>query len=463
MGRRERDPASIEDNVSARVLHGSYGLLVGRNRFSPAIESLLYGLLNDEPVLRWNMEAVRRWRSGVLEPPRQAMGERAVARPLTFRGKEWRYPRLLAMEMAAYPREAASAAREITFEAWVRHTLSDTIAADAVKLALSRHAQQTADANADAVLVARACQALDPRGPLRFRDMVVMRDGIVPAMAAAITSGDRHKLKSLADLLTGPLLSDNPRPSNARGAVSTEGPGRLNNQLLAALQNWVRDTNAGAGLERCLYELCPTLPCQSALLTGEGDSPASILLALEHAAEEGDSKRNLLDRHVLAFLSSRSSALARRVFLLARSETEPVQKTLATIGLLSELQYQCETGPLPGLAGWCAAQVVPLIEGIKGGTLRNYMKDMLPSLAAKGDLSLLLNCLSLGGRLSEDHNGFGRARQRYIQLDQAIRKIDRGAAVRAKQAEENGRWFAAVGSFATLLLSGGIVLAQSFL
>lgn len=456
------DPADIEDNVAARVLHGSYGLLVGRNRFSPAMESLLYGLLNDEPAMRWNIDTLRRWRTGVLEPPRQATGERPVARPFNFRGKEWRHPRLLAAEMAAYPREAAAAAREITFEAWVRHTLSDTIAADAVKEALGRYAQQAPDANNEAVLVARICQALDPRGPLRFRDMVVMRDGIVPAIAAAIISGDRHKLKSLADLLAGPLLADAGRPNAGRAPAASDGPGRLNNQLLLALQNWVRDVSVGAGLERCLYELCPTLPCQSPIITGDGDGVPGILAALERAALESDSSRNLLDRHILAFLAARSQPLSRRVYLLSRSENDPVQKVLSTIGLLAEIQFQCDAGALPGLAGWAAAQLVPAIEGMKGATSRKYMIDLLPSLAVKGNLSLLVNGLSLGQKLSDDRTGFERAKHQYVWLDQAIRKIDRSGPARAEAARANGQWLAAAASFVIMLLSGSVLLLRMF-
>ena len=446
------DVAAIAEDATPRIAQGSYAALVGRARLIPQMEVLLRGLLADDVAARWGLEEIRRWRGGTTDVPRQRGIGRRAPYGFPFRGTEWRVPRLLASELAQHRREALIAMREPAMELWLRHALGDVVMADEARRAVTAHQESPGDALADDLLVARVCRALDPQGPLRFRDLAVMEDGLAPVLAQAVASGDRPRLKTLSDLISGPLLVESTPVAGA--AASLAKPFTL------ALQSWARDVSLGAGLERCLYEMCPQAPCYSPLLGGESENVEAILRALDRVIEDRSPAKTVFDRHIAAFIASRSRMLERRVMEITRNDGDPVQQSLAIILLLGELQAYFKIGPLRKLAAWSAAQLVPGIRQLRRASLRQHLLDDLPSLAVAGDLQRVVQGLNLSQMLREDRQGFQEAVNQYRQLGRAIAGIDAAATARAATAYENGQWISALIAVLCLGLSLGSVVLR---
>jgi hypothetical protein len=449
-----RDPAKIEDAYRLRVQHGSYATLIGRLRFSPMIDGLLHGLLNDDQTQRWGVEKVRRWRNNTWSRPRPWVGDRQAPRHVMFRGREFRQARLLAHEFGNNIRDAAAAIRDAGFDIWVRHSLADTTAAERIRTALGRDAgADPGYQDSEAELVARVCSVLDPLGPIRFRDLCVMRDGIGPMVAAALADGNREKLRSIAALLGSPILTEQ------AGFLPSEPQG-LTSPVAAAMRAIVRDPAVGCGLERCLYELNQTLPCLSPLVEGAAETLNDLPMALDKAVAAADTPRNLLDRHVAGFLAARSRHFERRLVEISQSEKSPVKQALTMVHLLAEMQRYHRPVALHALCAWAAGTLVPVIKAIHGASLRKRLLDEMPALAVKGDLAHLLSRMKLMELTEQDQVAFHHAKARHQQLGAAIVALDRGGAARTAKANEWGQRLATIVAFGLLLAGLASVFGQ---
>ncbi|HYM30069.1 MAG TPA: hypothetical protein VEU47_02140 [Candidatus Cybelea sp.] len=454
------NPAKLEDSYRQRVIHGSHAFLLSRVRMPPSLDAFLQGVLHDDPAHRWGMEQVRLWRNANHDRPRPSAGDRQAPRPFMFQGREYRHLRLLARDFAANPREAAAVIRDGGLEIWMRHSLGDSPAADNVHKALTRDTgSDPSNQDADTELVSRVAQVLDPTGPIRFRDLSVMRDGVGPLLASIVAGGDREKLRTIGALIGGPLLAD-------QGPAQANEPLALSQQAAANLRVLVRESDLGAGMERCLYELNPTLPCLSPLIEGDGETLNSLPQALDRVTS-GESAtaaepRNLLDRHVAGFLAARSKHFERRVIEIARAARDAPKKATTTVHLFAELQrYHCSE-PLHGLAAWAASVLMPVVKTLHNADLRQQLLDALPRLAVRGDLAHLLSQLRLFERGQADEAEFRKAKALYQHYAHAIAAIDRGGRERAILAAEWGQWTATAIAFAMLILGLSTVFGRFF-
>jgi hypothetical protein len=389
---------------------------------------------------------VRRWRNNTWGRPRPWVGDRQAPRPFIFKGQEYRQPRLLAHEFGNNIREAAAAIHDGGFDIWVRHSLADTATAERIRAALTRDA--AADPgyqDSEAELVARVCNVLDPLGPIRFRDLCIMRDGIGPMVAAVLAQGDRERMRSVAALLGSPILTEQ------AGFLPSEPQGLLQ-PIAASLRGMVRDAALGGGLERCLYELNQTLPCLSPLVEGAAETLNDLPLALDKAAAADDTPRNLLDRHVAGFLAARSRHFERRLVDIGRSERTPLKQALSMVHLLAELQRYHQPVPLHALCAWAASTLVPVIKSIHSASLRKRLMDEMPGLAVKGDFAHMLTRMKLVDLTALDEEAFKNAKLQHQSIGMTIVALDRGGPARAERANESGHRLATLAACGALLI-----------
>lgn len=230
--------------------------------------------------------------------------------------------------------------------------------------------------------------------------------------------------------------------------------------FVLSLQSWARDPAPGTGLERCLYELLPKLGCLSPHLQGEGYSIPVIMRALDSAAEADVPPQKLFDRHLAAYLASRSRMLERRVQEIARVSSDPLRSALAIMTLLGELQEQSKIGPLRGLTAWAAARLVPCVKALRRASARKELLEELNALGAEGDLHRMMHELNLQGAMRNDAVAFYQAAEEYKRLGRQIEAIAQGEPARAWLANEHGQWISALIAIICLGVSLGSVVLQ---
>src|SRR5690606_10232023 len=107
----------------------------------------------------------------------------------------------------------------------------------------------------------------------------------------------------------------------------------------------------GFGPERALYELNPTLHCQSPMMGRRFVTDVDALLAaLEETAGTIDGDKMLLDRHVAAFIAARFNRDIDRHLLLLADRGDRAGVASGTLAIFAAIQALHGPRSLPRLA-----------------------------------------------------------------------------------------------------------------
>ena len=138
--------------------------------------------------------------------------------------------------------------------------------------------------------------ALDPSGPIRFRNITAMPEGL-----GWLIENDPSVGQNFADLIRKDLVRYWGESQPEYLPEHTILMETANN-----IEKFIRQPGMGSGIERCIYELMPIAPCRSPLI--ERDyvlDIAEVLPALDRASKRVDKSVQPVDRHVAAFVKSR--------------------------------------------------------------------------------------------------------------------------------------------------------------
>lgn len=415
--------------ISAKIEKGSYATLCDRQRIPLPLIEPLRGLLSDDPEQRWGLDEVERWLGGqnLALPPHHA-----VSRPpaiFTFADVQYGSLRTLARAFVDNVGEAARVIRGGQLETWLRQRRKEEDLANAI-------AEAAAAANAgeglfrlDDFLVARAAVILDPTAPIRYRGLHFMADGFGPALAISwLRDGDAQIPAEVISLdLLGRWLKAQRRPGVGAYARKVQ---------FKKLRSYLEDRRPGAGLERCLYEMNPGLPCQSPIVVREHVLDiGGLLLSLESAAGNGGGETLPVDRHIAAFVAARWDNDIQP-FMVAFSDSRSSHSVLGVLGLLARLQQESNTPPLPRLSGWIGEILGPVLDSYHSRNNRKEIEGSLFKVARSGDLSALYELVNNRERRQADHRGFVTAASEYAAIETEIQEINGGSEARANSSRQ---------------------------
>ncbi len=448
----DMDPQAL---AAAKVVHGSFAVLTQGKRFSPVIRSLLVGLLADDESRRWKADNIKRWLDGFWDASIQPITGRRAPHPYHFMEQKYVHPALIAMALSRHPREAVQELQTDHLERWIRSSLADGQAADIV------HRMGKASAGAGgrtAEIISRVCSALDPVSPIRFHDTAVNLSGLGFLLAAAYARDDRKMITNLADLIRSTLLVE--RATTHRGLEGRILSPVIANMLVGHMNN---AGVLGFGIERCLYQLNEGFPCQSPVL--EGRAPITLhnlIKALDAAAPSHSGETMLIDRHVAGFIAARSDDMEKYIKAAMRLGEGSLERKLAMIELLGDLQDRFAPEPLPGLCAWAVKALKPVISKLHSAIRREALQQRLEKLAKGGRIKRLLKELNLQASVKRDESEYKAAIRRFRALGEEIDAIDNGGAMRRSQAFHYGYWGASLVAFTILSVSLLVVLGKGF-
>jgi len=432
---------------------GTYAALAGDERLPPIIGDLVRGMLAEDPEHRPTPL--------LLLDPASARGRRVAARPprraqrsITMAGLEIWDARSLALGMAVEPAEALSALRSNVVEHWLRRGLGDSQLATRIEeLVRHRSGEIIADSNDSEIsLVERAVALLDPLAPLCWQGIAVWPDGIGAALAAAQVT-DPDVVARLEEIIV-------------REEAGSWGVMRADRCDFAVLRiearqqhGWLQQRGRGGGVLRLTYLLNPLMPCASPPMGGRWVArPIDLLPALEATAAQVDQRQvEPIDVHVAAFISAR---LERRVDGELANQTGGGvvgAACLAQLRVLAHLQSRFHPQPLPALAAWLAAQAGPVLATWHNRERRAGVEARLRTLAAAGNLPMMLQVLDDPAGRSTDLHEAQAALATLARIDAELSRIANGAAGRAATAARIGQEVAA--GFGLTALAAVLALA----
>lgn len=453
---RHKDPMegmSDAQIIQEKLEQGSYAALTGKDRFTGAILELLRGLLYDDEGQRWTLDDVLRWMDGNRLSPKQAARKAKAGRPFTFAHEKYFLPESLAMDLPKNQAEAVQVVENGTLEQWIERSLES-------KPMLMRYQQAVNTAQEDGQaagyadrLTSRVALALDPDGPIRFRNMRFHPEGLPFAMAETVAK--RGNMAVYSDIIVQQMMlfwANN--HFNFRGDI-----GSIVSRY-DGCRSFLRQKMLGYGMERCLYFLCPEAPCMSPELKNYYvRNPEDLMMAFEHMATRAGRPHMFIDRHIAAFLSIKDRQ-SIDPFLHELGAPEFHKRVLANIKVVAAIQKRSKLGSFPGISSWIVDILKPAIARFHDRELRTSLKEKIEKMAKAGDLNKIAGLLDNSAMRQEDWNNFKLAMREYADLRQELADVTRKLEDPRGFSREIGQEYAAI---ASSIVAGIIILIVGFL
>lgn len=438
---------SEDDLLHAKVEHGTYATLCGGTRISLSFIEPLRGMLSDDVEERWGPPELDLWINGRKMTPIQRKPARRASQPFSFGGRDHVSPRTVARAFSMNVADGARALKEgALFDTWVRRHLSDPALADRLQGIVDQARVFEGQPNgSDEVIVARIAMFLDPAGPVRYKGFSFMLDGYGAALAV--------DLLRRGDMQVGAEALAREMPETW---IAAQGKSRAETleimKTYTQLKGFLKITDPGYGVERVLYEMNHSLPCQSPFIIQEYVTTIEELLpALDRVANRVEAKSKPLDRHVTAFISARFQQDIHP-HLKALAATKEETSLIGMLSLLAFLQWKLRIETLLGLSSWVGGLLGPAINTYYSRTTRRDIEREIPRLVRKGSLPEIFDLIDNAEKRRVDAEGYGAAQTEFIAAEAEIQDLQGVDGSRLAKAERTGQQAAAMSSIVLSML-----------
>jgi len=431
-----RDPGAgidRDDLMIRRIELGSLAAVIDPTMIPPEIGDVVRGLLTDTASERWTLKDLNLWlKGGKVDPPRVPQIGLA-AKPFTIGSKAVRCARSAAYMIGRAWAEGAKHVRGEDLRRWLRLDASDPGAAMALERALSDRDPEDGGIDNDVLLAARAAMALDPQGPVRYCGLATDPYGLGPFLFDAWKN--REKTEAAVSLVDQGLVQKllDQRPADKRRATRQA----IN---FERLRRWITSPQPWEGLERCLYDLNPHLPCLSPMVEGKWiASGRSFIAQLDRAAQAKSNPELKIDGSTAAFLAARLDADGYTLLALMTPDAVEEDVLLDAIRLFADEQVGLGGGPLPGIARWCGSLARRIAESIHHRPTRKELSDRIDAALPDGNITALFKALAIDGLKDADNRGFDAAKTSWERVESEIWAIQRETERIRMHAWKRGR------------------------
>ncbi len=396
---------SPQDIIHEKIEHGSHVTIIGKQRIPGGLAEFLRGVLNDDMDQRWDLDAAIDWLDGQRHSPKQARVVMKAARPLVFRGQKFWDLRSLAQSFSENVSEAAAEIERDQFYNWVKRNFADK----GLNARFERLWENEKEASRER-LVSCVCMAMDPLGPVRYKELSVFPDGFGTALSSAVARNtDAHAYGELMQMQLFNLWVSQSfdEVPDATGVLAT----------LEKCRSAMTQRLSGYGLERILYMLNSEAPCMSPMFRNHFVlSAKGVLLALNDiAAGQGERNDSVLDRHITAFISVREPKMIDPYLGYINSRNRG-QQVVGIIRSLAAIQRRFAVPPVPALCKWLISLTGPIIELYNDNELRQEITHKVSAMPDNGNLTMLLDAIDDSSLIRKDAQRFAYARQEYAAL-----------------------------------------------
>ncbi len=333
----------------------------------------------------------------------------------------------------------------------MRRGIGDTNKADAVETTVeAAKSRQNSALASDEFIVAKISIILDPDGPIRYKGLSFMPDAYGPALAVELLR--RSDVQVAAEIIAREI------PAIWFAYQSGGNESAKHEKSFRQLHGFLKIHDPGYGIERCLYEFNPSLPCQSPLVIQDYIVNIEDLLpSLDKAANRVDTKLKPLDRHLVAFIASR---FEEDIYSHLKALASPEEETnlIGMLNLLALMQWHLKTDSLYGLCSWVGGLLGPAINTYFNRTTRHEIEQEIPSLVRQGSLTEIFNLIESAEKRKQDKDGYAAATAEFAAAEGEIKAVEEGQLSQAESAIQSGQQAAAMTSVIIAMIVISILL-----
>lgn len=411
-----RNPvAHVDDKtlLARRARMGSYAAMTTEQKPPGDLAPVIRSLMHDNPRDRWTIDDLTRWTDGGVAVQAKPMSNTRSDRGFEFAGQNFHTRRELALAFGQNWAAAREVALTDAVERWAERSLEDRELAQQItdcRLSGGRGPRMVSDD----LLLARTIITLDPAGPMHFRGLTVMPDGLGPMAALSITDTDlAANFTEMISLQLADFWLDR-QPQLSQWAMAAKADA---DKMLGYLDK----AGPGFALERCAYSLNKGLACQSPRLSAvNAVQIRDLMQALDAGMKKGEQQ---LDRHVAAFLAARYSGSIDKEMLDFGNARDGEEALVAQLRIFAAVQFKHGPPQLPNLASMFFDHIDVLLSPYQNVALRERLRRAAEQIAGTGKLPELLGVVRNRNYLRLDKRGFDRAKRTYAALERQVQAL----------------------------------------
>jgi hypothetical protein len=446
-----------EEFIERTMRQGAYQVFSAGRDFSDTLQDFFRGILNDNPADRWGLDQLSQFIGGkrfnmiAPTPPKEA------ARPIVFDGENIFSRRVIVNAMRKNWREATKDIRALSLARWCETSLHRPELAERLDRAI-RSGGGGAMSNDKQLtdMMTRVFAILDPAGPLRTKTLSLRPDAI-PMMIASVIEDKGPELGQLLHMIQTNICSFwmEQHDSNKSPDMS---------QFIWRLQRvkpYIESRALGFGVERALYELNPSMCCQSPLLKPyHVTSVVEALSTLDILAKSAAQDTSLIDRHIAAFLAAKID-LNREIRLddVTRIPELSENQELIMLRLIARAQQKHARLKLIGLCAWSGMRIEKMFDTIHNRVIRKRQKLLLKKLVSTGSVSEVLSSIVNRDVVIRDTDGFVQALALHDINNKRIEFLQNPLVLEYKARKSGGRMAVTI-SYTALTIMGYWVMTS---
>jgi serine/threonine protein kinase len=447
---------SQDQLISLLLQQGCYNTLIGNGEFSEYFHDLLRGSLCDDPADRWGAAQLAQWITGkrfnIIHPstPREA------SRPFTFDGKDYFNRKSLSHALYTNWETAKNFVRGAKIERWLEQSIQLPDDGALVNQIINISGSSGKNAKRANEVLTRLLIVLDPSGPIRTEHLAFNTDAIGKMLSEAMYNKRHNDLNLLVEV----MLNDLPHYWTERQKTRQTQEAQDAVWKIQSSRSVLTNPSFGFGVERCLYDLNHDLPCYSPQLKGRYITGLQeFMLAIDALAAEHPGEFTLLDRHLMAFATSRAKINndIRFTEIGAFAPELAQSKELHVLQLIAKAQSKSNLASLPGLSYHSALMVLGLLDKIHSRKIRETLVQRVRQVSENGSVQAVLNVLLDTTFLERDRTGYNNAREMFLRNQLEINKLRDRDELKKKVRDRSQRWASLASMFIFLITCAFVV------
>lgn len=385
--------------------------------YSSKIDHLFKGLLTDCVKTSWGIEELEKWIKNIENNSTIISLHKESLYAFRFNDSEHVSRKTLAHDIFNNWNEARKSLKLNELSRWVSLSLKNPDMAEKITELSSTKIENMTLTDEQIV---RVISVIDPDGPLRYKDISITIEGMPTFVSYCYINGERDKLQQIASIINDGIIT---HWENQQGDIYHKEKLKISNYYdNTKTRLYLKKKSLGFGMERVLYDLNPTLPCQSELLTNFFNiSVRDILLSMDKKSLSYDLDEeevgDLMDRHIGAYIASHIS-LENEIKLKTMQNYPKIanNQQIIIIGLLTIAQAEVNGEPFKNLTKLLVRRLSTLLDNLNSNKIKKELSNNINKVAESGNIKSIFKIVANPTYARNDSLGFKRARKEYHAL-----------------------------------------------
>lgn len=406
---------TTKEMLRTKLERGSYSALTKAIEIPASLNELFRGTLNDDAENRWSLEEVDNWFTDHKQNPRQAHRILKAARFYEFENEQFIDVPSIALAFGLEPTAALKVIENGVFLNWLQRSFADQSIYHTIDEVIKQ--DNPNPVKFDHLLLTEICMLLDQSLPIFYKDLRVLPTGLGTALMESFLFKKNPALflELLANRIPQKWLAN-------QGTLSFQM--KLTSQMLDAAAAFIEKKGPGLGLERLLYELNPDLYCLSPkIIRFKVMTLAELLMALEENAKAKDYDSDLVDQHILAFLSDRQNRVDAYYLSQLSGDFSPEAKAIALTFILGESSRVAQIDSLPNLAQYLLHKLNSFIQKLHDVDLQEQVQKAIQEHAQDGNLIEMSKLIMDENLMTQDAESYALAQEEFDEISRSIESL----------------------------------------